>query len=144
MPPANQSNHADWAKVDRLPLPTSLSVLAVQANNTGGPAGIIASDSAHLVWTNSSWRCTNVSESGWMNVGFNDSAWSCANEVGKYGFGPWGKTVSGLNTTASWIWTNGVNSDDTPFYWTIYCRITLGMLRGVNLKTITRYNAGRC
>lgn len=114
----------NWQAVRQTTLPDSVSVIAVQGDNLGDTGGIIASDSTGLVWTNSSWRCTNVSVDGWTDVGFDDSAWPFAYESQKGS--ALSDTLSGINSNAHLIWTNYFNESGNLLDLTVYCRMKLG------------------
>ena len=111
-------------------LPTSTRVIAIVGTRTlnfpPAPAGIIASDSSGQFWTNSSWRCSNVSVNGWMDVGFNDRGWPYAIEVSFNGKGYW-ESLSDISANAKWIWTNNLNSGTRfPLDMSAYCRMYIG------------------
>ncbi|TFK32500.1 hypothetical protein BDQ12DRAFT_716373 [Crucibulum laeve] len=90
--------------------PTSTVVIAVYAENTGGPAGLLAAvelescdctDNTFLV-TDGSWKTTNGVPSGFIAPGFNDAAWSAARVEGPFGSAPWGQTtIATTNSAAS-------------------------------------------
>lgn len=73
------------------------NVLAVEARNAGGPAGLLVrlgyvpSNSPRLlIRGDSSWKWSKDAPEGWLRPEFNDSAWSAAGELGPYGqAGPW-------------------------------------------------------
>ncbi|MEB2311672.1 MAG: hypothetical protein OZ928_07460 [Polyangiaceae bacterium] len=95
--------------------PSQKNVVAVRGTNTssqsGNDRGIIgeltidAADggTAALVLTDSSWRASKTSATGWNEVAFDDSTWMDATEVANHGDGPWGPVLT--TTGAKWIWT---------------------------------------
>ena len=96
--------HADWTVAQRytftLGSPTRNIVVAVNADNTGGPAGVIAalelnlevgSCSAYSVYvTDNSWKYNLGVPAGFQNPSYNDGSWPSAVEQGLYGVSPWG------------------------------------------------------
>ena len=127
----NSTLSYDWHKPKKIQLPTSTSVIAIAGYNkvekfTVNPAGIIASDSKGQIWTNSSWRCSNVSVEGWMGVGFNDSDWPYAAELAFNGGEVW-TYIPGISTNAKWIWTSKFDATTgSPLDVSIYCRLCIG------------------
>ncbi len=73
------------------------NVLAVEARNTGGPAGLLVrlgyvpSNSPRLlVRGDASWKWSQDAPEGWLRPDFDDSSWKSARELGAYGqAGPW-------------------------------------------------------
>ncbi len=53
----------------------------------------------------------------WYDVGYDDSGWASAFEIGSNGVSPWGN-ISGIDSSAKWIWTENWDDDnaDTPVY----------------------------
>lgn len=87
--------------------------------------GILGSFSNGLI-TNASWRCSDVTEQGWSEAGFDDSSWKHAtvHAINSYHNaslsvprGPLLQIVEG----AAWIWTanNSIHNS------TVYCRFEL-------------------
>ena len=91
------------------------NVIAIVVENTGetpNPAGVIGFLRLKLknpvasptntenvrvflnicIKTDSSWKCSDKEERGWNQVGFDDSKWVNARELGKSGMAPWGNT----------------------------------------------------
>lgn len=99
----------------------SKNVIAVNATNTGGPAGMTATvlvdysdDSTETFVTDASWKTLqSVPPLEFANPRLDDSSWIAASEEGKNGVGPWGPTSlpPALDITQSnWIWTNETDS----------------------------------
>lgn len=75
-------------------------VLAIEASNEGGPAGVIARLSIDRGWgsaspvlyvgTDASWKASASPAPGWEKPGFDDSQWPAAAVVGPAGSAPWG------------------------------------------------------
>ena len=130
---ANRTSSSQWRTQEKFLLPSSTGVIAIAGINLvvnvpPNPAGIIASDSAGQIWTNSSWRCSKLSLDGWMDVGFDDSGWPYAKEEASNGGGIW-QSLSDISTNAKWIWTNNFNAA-TGFLLdvSVYCRVCIGTL----------------
>ncbi|KAK0239800.1 lectin [Armillaria nabsnona] len=76
------------------------NVFAVDGENTGGPAGVIATilvayndgTSASYV-TDTTWKTSTSLPTGFELPGADDSTWSYARIVGKYGSATWGATT---------------------------------------------------
>ena len=66
-----------WNSVSTITYPLNTRVIAIYGRNTGGPKGILASTTTGIV-TDGSWRCSNELMDGWMNPGFDDTAWPLA------------------------------------------------------------------
>ena len=118
-------------QLKKIHLPTSTSVIAIAGYNQAtilqlNPAGIIASDSKGQIWTNSSWRCSNVPVEGWMDVGFDDSDWPYAAEIAFNGGDVW-TYLSDISTNDKWIWTSQFDArTGWPLDVFIYCRLCIG------------------
>ena len=79
------------------------NVFAVRAENLAAPvkenpAGLIATmtidmddHAAEVVSTDAVWRASKSESSGWLDAGFDDSAWQHAMVAAKYGDAPWGR-----------------------------------------------------
>ncbi|GAB3447285.1 glycoside hydrolase family 78 protein [Actinophytocola sediminis] len=78
-------------------LAAGTNTLAVSGRNRyAGPAGLVAKLRVDLAGgrqvealTDSAWRVTRQNEAGWNQPGHDDSRWSGALEVARYGDGPW-------------------------------------------------------
>jgi putative heme-binding domain-containing protein len=74
------------------------NVLAVQAINEGGPAGLAVrlrcppkGKRPRQIVSDGSWKTVKVAPSGWQKSDFDDTKWSKARVLGAYGrVGPWG------------------------------------------------------
>ena len=122
---ANAPNYNRYATIDLISLINRMNVIAVKGTNLSGYGGIIASDSAGTIWTNSSWRCSGTYVAGWASVGFDDTAWPHARVIDKNGGPMWGNIAS-ISADACWIWTSaGTVTNPTDI--TVYCRLTLGI-----------------
>jgi len=77
------------------------NVLAVAATNVGDrptPAGVLgilhiefADGDTLVIGTDRQWRTSDGPAPGWKRVGFNDSVWDHARELGRNGTPPWGR-----------------------------------------------------
>lgn len=72
------------------------NVIAVKAQNSGGPAGLVlrlavegGKQKPTVIGTDGSWRASETAAAGWKEVDFNDAAWTPAVVVGKLGGAPW-------------------------------------------------------
>lgn len=73
------------------------NVLAIDANNTGGPAALNAvlhvtyknGTSKNLLAANKEWLTSNKKTKGWEQMDFNASSWSKSKVVGRVGDQPW-------------------------------------------------------
>jgi putative membrane-bound dehydrogenase-like protein len=92
--------HAEWQAVKRYDVARYLvpgrNVLAVEARNHGGPAGVIARLRVRLaggksldVGTDRTTRITVVPAKDWLKADFDDAAWPAAVVLGGAGMGPW-------------------------------------------------------
>lgn len=85
-------------------------------------AGIIVSTNDDFIVTDTSWKCTNVKDDGWVDIDFDDSAWPSAVEVAN-------KDLAGshrdkkFSNRAMFIWT-AKRSD--AYDKTVYCRAFFG------------------
>ncbi|KAK0202315.1 lectin [Desarmillaria ectypa] len=93
------------------------NVIAINATNTGGPAGLIATihvdyldGTSETFVTDASWKTLRTpTADGFGNPSLDDSAWIAASVQGKAGMAPWGTIAlpPALDLTQSnWIWTN--------------------------------------
>ena len=80
------------------------NVIAIEAVNVGGPAGLIASlsmDEKQIV-TNKHWQVSIEKKTNWFSREFDDSSWAKATELGPANMSPWKlATPSTGNATAS-------------------------------------------
>ncbi|MBI1882662.1 MAG: S8 family serine peptidase [Chlamydiae bacterium] len=107
------------------------SLIALHGIDLGGIGGLLASltyvDSngkRQMVGTNSSWKISTTSSSGWQNTGFDENSWSSATEWAAFGSGVWGSFDMGAHfsnaSQAKWIWASDPYSIDD-----IYARKTI-------------------
>ena len=107
----------DWTSSTEYIIPGNTRVISVSGVDWGGRYfGLLGSFSNGMV-TNSSWKCEDDEYSGWNSPDFDDSSWPAAVEVATHGVNPW-KIISGIASTAKWIWTAGDPSN-------VYCRLRL-------------------
>jgi putative heme-binding domain-containing protein len=101
----------DWTApvwVDLKPyLQPGRNVLAVEAQNEDGPAGLLlrfllrTADGKSLSFgTDASWKVSDRLEKGWEEPGFADAAWAAAAVLGPHGMPPWGDVLAGQPGTA--------------------------------------------
>lgn len=72
-------------------------VIAIRAENEGGPAGLLASlrmGKTTKLLTDAKWLASRNVPEGWREVGFDDSKWEQATALGPVGSGPWGNVVT--------------------------------------------------
>ena len=91
-----------WEEIDRYEIKSRLvkgkNVIGVMAENTDGPAGMMArvtisdkSDRPILASTGASWVTTTKYNMGWAAIDFNDKDWKPAHLLGEFGkTSPWG------------------------------------------------------
>jgi putative heme-binding domain-containing protein len=91
----------DWMRVSSFDAKKHLrkgrNVLAVQAHNTGGPAGLLVrltyipnGHAKAVLVSDKTWKASRTAADGWQKPEFNDSKWIAAKEIGPYGeAGPW-------------------------------------------------------
>jgi hypothetical protein len=79
------------------------NVIAVKAQNTDGPAGLVLrlvleapKKQATTIGTDGSWRATDKNATGWNEVKHDDASWAPAAVVAKLGRGPWKITETAL------------------------------------------------
>ena len=89
-------------------------LLAIHGTNTGGPAGILASTTTGTI-TDSSWKCSSVSETNWTDDNFDDSHWSYAVAQGQNEHYGGLLLVTGVDPNAQWIWVS-------PYSNNAFCR----------------------
>lgn len=85
-----------WATLYRFDVKKHLkagnNVIAVEASNEGGPAGLVVrlSHGPALVVTDASWRTAKEVAKGWQNIDASDEKWARVKVLGPYGkVGPW-------------------------------------------------------
>lgn len=83
-------------------------VLAVEARNNGGAAGVLANvrfDGTDLP-SSGAWQVATQPQLGWQFPEFDDSSWTAAQVLGPYGVAPWNTGIASWDpgTSAEWIW----------------------------------------
>ena len=69
-------------------LKTGANVIAVEAHNVDGPAGLLVEGSGFD--SNADWKASTSPFAGWKSVNFDDSSWMAAKSEGEVGVQPWG------------------------------------------------------
>ncbi|HJT78930.1 MAG TPA: HEAT repeat domain-containing protein [Gemmataceae bacterium] len=84
------------------------NVIAVEAHNEGGPAGLVV----RLTWTargqgsravvsDGSWKASKTAAAGWRKADFNEAGWSAVKVIGPLGkAGPWRNVAAPGDTTS--------------------------------------------
>lgn len=110
-----------------------IQIIAVRGrSNLGSVAGIIASSTDDSIVTDSTWKCTNVEEDGWMDIDYNDAAWPTAVPVEEKDLKMYDRDKK-FGSRAKHIWT----AKKTDSYdQTVYCRAFFGMATGFILLTM--------
>jgi alpha-L-rhamnosidase len=91
---------SDWTKAARQDVTAALTpganVLALAGFNINGPGGLIArlrinftSGDPMVIDSGAGAKANNTEIVGWQTVGFDDSAWPAALDLGVYGISPW-------------------------------------------------------
>ncbi len=87
----------DWQRGQRFNVAPHLkagrNVVAVRAENEGGPAGLLAwikVGDARVAQTGATWKTARAGVRGWRKPGFDDGAWKPAAVLAPIGDGPWG------------------------------------------------------
>src|SRR5262249_39437248 len=92
---------SEWKELYRFDVRDRLAdgknVLAVEARNEGGPAGLTArmrhgpkGKSEVIVVTDGSWKASQKAADGWRKLNFDAAAWKAVKVLGPYGkTGPW-------------------------------------------------------
>ncbi|MCE5217515.1 beta-galactosidase [bacterium] len=77
------------------------NVIAVQAHNVTGAAGVIArlvlqgpGDATTVIGSDATWRASRTEQEGWTSAQFDDSAWSAAKVIGPAISLPWSEYAS--------------------------------------------------
>ncbi len=85
----------------------TLAISAANGGTSANPAGLLgklvlryADGQTTTVQLDATWKARNSLQSGWQNVGFNDSAWPNALVMGSYGISPWNSIVTVQTSTA--------------------------------------------
>ena len=100
---------ADWKVVDHFDVKEHLlhgkNVLAVEARNDGGPAGLMVrlayapSGKPRLaLCSDATWKASKTAGNDWQKLDFDDSSWQKAKELGVYGTtAPWAAAAAAGN-----------------------------------------------
>jgi putative heme-binding domain-containing protein len=91
----------DWKRVKSFDVKKHLvhgqNVIAVEAKNTRGTAGLLArlgfvpnGMSKLAVYSDGSWKASKTAADGWQQVKFDEKGWSAVKVMGKHGMEPWG------------------------------------------------------
>lgn len=113
-------NQGDWQTVDRVPIDTYSRLVAIRGNNIAtGCSGIMAAIDGHPSGydfvSDVQWKCSATAPAGWQNLGFDDSSWLPAHQVGRNGAITVGCSwirIPEMPDHAWWIWTPAFNSPD--------------------------------
>jgi alpha-L-rhamnosidase len=112
-PATNSSGQSDsWRQPSLIDVKGLLApgrnLLAVEATNAGGPAGLIAkvmlcpeTGRPAVVVSDNTWKAGKDGPAGWNGAGFSDAAWTAAQETASFGGGPWGTPGKPEDTTPS-------------------------------------------
>ncbi len=90
----------EWQTIEKYSVAKHLvpgkNVLAIEAHNQGGPAGVLArlhvqtvDGKEQVIGTDAQTRISQVSAKEWLRIDFDDRAWSEAVVLGDVGIGPW-------------------------------------------------------
>ncbi|HZY86684.1 MAG TPA: HEAT repeat domain-containing protein [Gemmataceae bacterium] len=98
---ARVGSGSDWSSVDRYNVKKHLvrgkNVVAVEARNEGGPAGLLvrlgyapAGMAKRSLVSDGQWKASKTAPAGWQKADFDDGKWPAAKALGAYGkAGPW-------------------------------------------------------
>ena len=103
---------SEWSTLDSYDVAKLLkpgkNVLAIEAANQGGSAGLIAwfrgrdaSKNPTVLHTDASWRASQVKSEKWFALDFDDAKWAQAAPLGPPEMGPWNLTGRSGGATAS-------------------------------------------
>jgi len=108
----NTSNHDTWNIADVIEIDDHARLIAVQALNfLEGCSGIMVAAQAsvydYTMVSDRIWKCSLAAPTGWMNIGFDDSDWEVAFEVGQNGVVPGCSWIPlpAFPNQANWIWS---------------------------------------
>ena len=109
----------NWKSSSDYSLNACNSLIAISCEETGGAAGILASTTTGVL-TDTTWRCTDLLETGWDTVGFTETAgvWGTPDAHGRNGVARGGAKFTDINLSSKWIWF-GPNDGTRK---TVYCR----------------------
>jgi hypothetical protein len=91
--------------------------IAVACRDFGVISGLLGDISVNgsRINTDSSWKYSLTEQTGWKELGFNESSWTNATEVSNYQGGRWPTIANMDGTTAKWIWSSS-ESDDLVYF----------------------------
>ena len=91
--------------------------IAVACRYFGVISGLLGDISVNgsRINTDSSWKYSLTEQTGWKELGFNESSWTNATEVSNYQGGRWPTIANMDGTTAKWIWSSS-ESDDLVYF----------------------------
>jgi len=127
------TNGDNWTLPDYTQLQPTDRLIALKATNMDDPqcSGVLASVYDGSLLTNGAWKCTQLEEVNWANLGFDASSWPNAVQYGSNGnhiqcdqqqfFGD-------ISSNSQWIWTADLDNNLT-----VYCR---GYLRECNFYNV--------
>lgn len=107
----DEPNFDNATAADRVILPPLTRLIAINGQLFDSQGGILASVSTsngNYLLTSSQWKCFNRLVAGWDQLGFDDSAWPAATQIGLNGNNPvfdYG-CIAGISPDAYWIWTS--------------------------------------
>ena len=96
-----------YVTVHTIDIPSNTRIIAIQGSDRhGGRAGLAAIATNGYV-TDDNMRCSDVFEEGWYDVGFDDSHWPAARDLGLDRESPFSEAKHpGIDESdAHWIWT---------------------------------------
>jgi hypothetical protein len=121
-----------WQSARQFNIPTvqlrpGTNVLAVEARNMpasgSNPAGLIAAMEVHFskgetlkLTSDGDWSVAKAAPSGWKSTEFDDTAWSKAMVVARYGDSPWGKIEQPGNDDAYGPQSAGISNTVRVIY----------------------------
>lgn len=125
---------AEGGTIGEIFIDSVIQIIAVKGStNLGSVAGIIASSTDDSIVTDSTWKCTNVEEEGWMDIDYNDAAWPTAVPVEETDLKMYGRDKK-FGSRAKHIWT----AKKTDSYdQTVYCRAFFGM--AIHFSSLTMF-----
>lgn len=95
-------------------------VIAVEATNDDGPAGLIAEliVNGQTIGTGTDWIVSDYYNEYWADPDFDDTGWLPASIVAAYGGGEWETGVQGIqaDTVAQWIWGTEAADGETLYF----------------------------
>jgi putative heme-binding domain-containing protein len=76
------------------------NVIAVEATNTDGPAGLLVrlgyvpnGQAKVALVSDGTWKASRTAGDGWQKGGFDDASWQAVKVLGPYGMQPWGDLI---------------------------------------------------